>query len=213
VSLTIAHWHSPLATPRKPSESEGSQLSDTSTKSGYFASASPEIRIASSDFDTFYRVHWADLCAQLKRSFGQGPPEPEDVAQAAFIRWAALDDTSRIKNHRAFLYTIAKNILLEAKRDTERKSGYASALVEKYTGSAIEEVTPERVLMQKQRFDLITEAISRLPDKQRTVVRMHRIEGQTYQQIVGATGWSYGDVYRQMDMALAALAATLTSLK
>ncbi|MEH6810855.1 MAG: sigma-70 family RNA polymerase sigma factor [Hyphomonas oceanitis] len=187
-------------------------MSDVSSKDGFLTAATAEAPVVSSDFESFYRVHWPDLCTQLKRAFGQGPPEPEDVAQAAFLKWVSLDDTSRIKNHRAFLYTIAKNILLEAKRDSARKAGFANTLVEKYTGSAIEDVTPERVLMNKQRFDLIWEAIALLPEKQRTIVRMHRIEGQTYQQIVEATGWSYGDVYRQMDRALAALSTALVSL-
>lgn len=187
-------------------------MSDISSKHGLLTKPTAEAPVVSSDFEVFYRVHWPDLCTQLKHAFGHGPPEPEDVAQAAFLKWASLEDKSRIKNHRAFLYTIAKNILLEAKRDSARKAGFANALVEKYTGSAIEDVTPERVLMNKQRFDLIWEAIARLPEKQRTIVRMHRIEGQTYQQIVEATGWSYGDVYRQMDRALVALSTALVSL-
>jgi hypothetical protein len=31
-----------------------------------------------------YASCWAELCSYLKRTFGVGPPDPQDVAQQAF---------------------------------------------------------------------------------------------------------------------------------
>lgn len=38
------------------------------------------------DIDALYRAHAGDLVAWLRKMFGDGPPEPEDMAQQAFLK-------------------------------------------------------------------------------------------------------------------------------
>ncbi|MDP3736906.1 MAG: sigma-70 family RNA polymerase sigma factor [Hyphomonadaceae bacterium] len=159
--------------------------------------------------EALYRDYWMELCRQLRRSFGSGPPEPEDVVQAAFARLAALDDPGRVHNPRAFLFATARNIVLDHKRRQSRYFAYAQDVLSTHSTLSLDELSPERVYLHKERFDIIRRTIEKLPEKQRVVLNLHRNQGYTYQQIANETGWSYGDVYRQMEAALATLSDAL----
>jgi RNA polymerase sigma factor (sigma-70 family) len=160
-------------------------------------------------FETLYRDYWAELCRKLQRNFGAGPPDPEDVVQAAFARLAALKDPAGVKNPRAFLFATARNIVFDHKRQQKRHFDYARGVLAENSTLDLDELTPERVYMHSERFEIVRRTIEKLPEKQRVVLNLHRNHGRTYQQIADETGWSYGDVYRQMEAALATLTGAL----
>lgn len=164
---------------------------------------------SSGDFEQLYRVYWQDLCGHLRRMFGAGPPEPEDAVQAAFIRFAALEEPQRVRNPRAFLLVTARNIILDQKRRSGRHLDYAKAVLAENSGPQLDDLSPERVLIEKERFEVINEVFQTLPHKQQVILTLRRRYNYTYQQISNETGWSYGDVYRQMDKALASLSQAL----
>jgi len=164
---------------------------------------------SSGDFEQLYRVYWQDLCGHLRRMFGAGPPEPEDAVQAAFIRFAALEEPHRVRNPRAFLLVTARNIILDQKRRSGRHLDYAKAVLAENSGPQLDDLSPERVLIEKERFEVINEVFQTLPHKQQVILTLRRRYNYTYQQISNETGWSYGDVYRQMDKALASLSQAL----
>ncbi|MBU2197013.1 MAG: sigma-70 family RNA polymerase sigma factor [Alphaproteobacteria bacterium] len=170
---------------------------------------SERIRVTEGTFDDLYRSHWNDLCKQLRKAFGSGPPEPEDVAQAAFERLAALEDPGRVRNPKAFLLVTARNIVYDHKRRSGRHFEYARSVLSEHSGPSLDDLSPERLLIEKQRFQNIRAAVESLPYKQKVVLRLHRELGYTYNKIAEETGWSYGDVYRQMEYALAALSGAL----
>jgi RNA polymerase sigma factor (sigma-70 family) len=173
---------------------------------GNMGVSSPVALHDAGNFEQLYRVYWQDLCGHLRRMFGSGPPEPEDAVQAAFVRFAALDEPQLVRNPRAFLLVTARNIILDQKRRSGRHLEYAKAVLAENAGPQLDDFSPERVLIEKQRFAVINEAFRQLPEKQQVVLTLRRRYGYTYQQIANETGWSYGDVYRQMDKALATLA-------
>nr|WP_321441311.1 sigma-70 family RNA polymerase sigma factor [uncultured Hyphomonas sp.] len=163
----------------------------------------------SPNFEQLYQVYWQDLCGQLRRMFGAGPPEPEDAVQAAFIRYAALEEPQKVRNPRAFLLVTARNIILDQKRRSGRHMAYAKAVLAENSGSQLDDISPERVLLEKERFEVINEVFRKLPEKQQVILTLRRQHGYTYQQIADETGWSYGDVYRQMEKALASFSQAL----
>lgn len=160
-------------------------------------------------FEELYRSYWKDLCRQLRRAFGSGPPEPEDVAQAAFARFAELGDPEQVRNPRALLLVTARNIILDHKRRNGRHMAYARTIQAELINAPHNDISPERALIDMERLEIVKRAIDTLPHKQKVVLSLHRHHGYTYQQIVAETGWSYGDVYRQMEAALASLASAL----
>ncbi len=165
--------------------------------------------LADNAFDELYRNFWQELCSHVRRTFGPGPPDPEDVAQAAFTKYASLNHPEVVENPRAFLFTTARNIVLDQKRKDKSHLKYAQSVLSQSTTLKLDELSPERVLLERKRFEIVRRTIDRLPHKQKVVLSLNRYRGYTYQQISEETGWSYGDVYRQLEAALATLARAL----
>lgn len=161
--------------------------------------------------EDLYRAYGADLRRRIQRKFGFGPPDPEDVVQAAFARLAALKEPERVRNPRGFLYTVACNIVFDHKRQQKRHFQFVQGALADNSVPVLDELTPERVMIHSERFTIVRRAIETLPHKQKVVLSLHRNHGRTYQQISEETGWSYGDVYRQMEAAMAALTDALNS--
>ena len=63
-----------------------------------------------------YDRHWGELVHYVVAKFGTGPPDPEDVVQTAFVRYAAAPNNGEIKNERAFLYKTVRNVVPDHKR-------------------------------------------------------------------------------------------------
>lgn len=70
-------------------------------------------KTSDSEFEQAYRQYWSKLCKYVNTKFGPGPPDPEDVAQLAFTRYAALENPAEVKNPRAYLYSTARNIVFD----------------------------------------------------------------------------------------------------
>ncbi|WP_158085732.1 RNA polymerase sigma factor [Henriciella aquimarina] len=160
-------------------------------------------------FDKLYRDYWGELCARLYRTFGKGPPDPEDAAQAAFVRFAALDDPNRVRDPRAFLLTTARNFILDQKRSQNRSSSRFTIGSQSPAEIEIDDLTPERVILGREQLEIVEQVVATLTQKQKIVLNLSRIKGYTYTEICNETGWSYGDVYRQTSIALAKLAEAL----
>src|SRR5687767_15869104 len=76
--------------------------------------------------ERLYRDHWKILCARLRKIFGNGPPEPEDLAQTAFTKLIEYTDPSTLDDPASFLFRIAIN----SGRDRRRHIVRANALIE-----------------------------------------------------------------------------------
>lgn len=158
-----------------------------------------------------FRDHYRDLCARLRRLYGGGPPDPEDVAQTAFEKISQIEDLSRIEHPRAFLFRAAVNHGLNsldrikvARRFAQRELAAANAPI-------VEENTPEDVLSMRQRLESARKAFAVLTAKQKEIVIRSRLKGETYAEIQQATGWSQADISRQMTAALSAMQAAVDS--
>src|SRR5690242_5843682 len=66
--------------------------------------------------EELYRNHFANLCRTLRRIYGNGPPEPEDLAQQAFEKITSLRSLDYVENPRAFLFKVAINLGVKSLR-------------------------------------------------------------------------------------------------
>ncbi|MEM8700113.1 MAG: hypothetical protein AAGF44_13145 [Pseudomonadota bacterium] len=64
------------------------------------------------------------LVASLRRSFGAGPQDPEDVAQQAFQKILEWPDISAIRNLDASRWRTARNLGLQEKRSDRVRARY-----------------------------------------------------------------------------------------
>ena len=155
--------------------------------------------------DDLYRSHRRDLCGLLRRMFGSGPPEPEDLVQGAFQKFSELDNIDHIENPRAFLAKIAVNIGLKSIHRVRHARKYTAEQLGD-SAAELEEIDPERIYQGRQQLRALDEAMAKLTVKQREIVVRTRLKGETYAHISQMCGWSEADISRQLNRALEILA-------
>ena len=74
-------------------------------------------------FSSLYRSYWKTLCQKLRANFGEGPPDPEDITQQAFIKYRQQAASKNIENPQGYLYTLAKNLSIDQYRSQNRYDG------------------------------------------------------------------------------------------
>lgn len=153
-----------------------------------------------------------EICQVLRARFGEGPPEPEDMVQAAFAKFAALDDPSKVKNPRAFLYAAARNLTVDELRRNGRRQRYERELAADATEETTDRLSPEHVLLARERYTIVRDAISAMPPAQREVLTLHRVEGLSMETIARRMGTSKTTVHRQLANAIAQLHRALKNV-
>ena len=183
-------------------------MSDTTLKTGGARRADESgAAIAAPDaggLASLYDRYWAELCNYINKAFGGGPPDPEDVAQTAFEKYAALNNPDDIRNPRAFLYTAARNTVFDHKRREKTKNAHADDLINGGACGHVDEISPERVLIDKERLSIIEAAVAKMPEKQRHVFLLSALEGCGYAEISRRTGVPPSSVRRYVTKALKA---------
>jgi RNA polymerase sigma factor (sigma-70 family) len=169
----------------------------------------PRLATDRDQLDCLYRLHWAELCRHVRKVFGVGPPEPEDVVQGAFARFAALERPGDIINPRAFLYKCARNIVLDHRRREKVRDRFDDDAVVLNFDADTASLDAERVLSGKQRLVIVEATIRAMEARQRRVLIMHAIHGQNYSEIARRMGLSptritqlFARAVQQCDQAL-----------
>ena len=156
-----------------------------------------------------FRQHYGELVGRLRKIHGAGPPEPEDLAQAAFSKLAGLADLGRIRSPRAFLFRTAINLGLNSNDKLRRGRNFVKSQMDGNISPDVEEISPETVLMGKQDLERVARAMQQLSPKQKEILLRSRFKGQTYAEIRKDTGWSEADISRQLARVMALLQAGL----
>lgn len=154
--------------------------------------------------DELFRAHWDELVAWLRKQFGPGPPEPEEIAQNAFTIISGLPTVDNIRYPKSFLYTVATHNATRALKNTRRIAAIISHDLKAHS-EELEEMTPERLYISGEALNGLTDAVKALPEKQREILVRSRIKGQTYMEIGKRFGWSEADISRQLKQVLSQL--------
>ena len=160
----------------------------------------------SKQWETLYRHHLPELKARLRRLFGDGPPEPDDLAQIAFARAIQIDGFPSLENPRGYLFRIAVNAGLDAKRRSATAGRYVESEKNAVSNDGLENFSSSNVYEARQKLAILEEALKQLSDKQREIIVRTRLKGETYAEIEKDTGWSKADISRQLRRALDELA-------
>ena len=182
-------------------------MADACAKNGLaaMASAQPGAGIDSGRrrfLADIYQSYWFEICRYISSTFGAGPPEPEEVAQDAFTRFAALEDPESVDNPRAFLYKTAHNIVINHHRKNTLHNKYVKREVGQLAEDILDDLHPERVLLGKERYRVLKQAFKRLPQRQQRLVVMHRIHGLSYVESARRMQMSQTEVKRQVANAI-----------
>lgn len=152
-----------------------------------------------------YRDYVHDLAVGIRDRFGNGPPEPEDVAQEAFRRVIERGDTSQIKNLKGFLWRTARNLVFDATKRTKLRSKYDFEVEEILFPVKGDILTPEKVMLAKEQLKAVNELLRQMPEKRRRALVMYRVEGLTLVEVARRLRLSRTAVSNHIAKAHAAL--------
>jgi RNA polymerase sigma factor (sigma-70 family) len=128
-----------------------------------------------------YRRHWAELYGYVRRNFGPGPPDPEDVAQSAFAQFATRPDWRELEHPRAFIFRVAHNLVVDYHRADAVRSRFANERGAE--SEASDDLSAERVLSAKEQLSVIESALSTMEPRRRAVFVMNRIHELSFAEI------------------------------
>lgn len=151
-----------------------------------------------------YENHARELKLYLRKSFGAGPPDPEDMAQAAFQKLAE-QDLSRIHNLKAFLWRTARNLTLTEKRNRDSRARFDFEIEHLFFASTGPESDPQRVLEVQQQLKIIDEVLDRMPETRRRAFLLNRVDGLNFSAIGRQMGLSPRAVVKHIRRAFTEL--------
>jgi RNA polymerase sigma factor (sigma-70 family) len=186
----------------------GVSLDSLSSASGLDAGSDVD-RSDRAGLKQLYERYWSDLCRHIRAHFGSGAADPQDVAQSAFARYLSIDDRQAVENPRAFLYTTARNIALDITRHLKHTRQHSVRVVQEATSETIDECSPERIALARERAAALSAVIEKLPRRQRQALLLNRLHDMSYSEIAERIGSSKSDVRRLIVRALATIEAAL----
>ncbi|MFK7747203.1 MAG: RNA polymerase sigma factor [Kordia sp.] len=123
--------------------------------------------------------------------------QAEDIVQEAFIKlWKNCAKVIFTKA-KSYLYTVANNMFLNEVAHQKVVLKY-----KQQTGSRVSNETPEFIMRQKEFHEKLQRTIAKLPEGQREVFLLNRIDKKTYAEIAEIIGLSVKAVEKRMHKAL-----------
>lgn len=148
---------------------------------------------------SMYRSHWRDLCRFVRRNFGPGPPEPEDVAQIAFLKLASSTGSVELADPGAYLRRAARNVVIDSHRHASRTAAVTGSL--RVLGEGSRDFSAEDVILSKEALVRLDRVIASLTPKQRVALLLQRVDGLSNVEIAKRMGISESYVRALVDAA------------
>ncbi|MEM0952624.1 MAG: RNA polymerase sigma factor [Pseudomonadota bacterium] len=139
--------------------------------------------MAAGELETLFNEEYDDLVRFLYARFGAGPPEPEDVAQHAFLKLHDRGHLEDIDNPKAFLWRTASNLVVSGLRAENVRHKYKTDQDAKKPEAEGVHSSPERVIETEQELFLVSQALAGMPLRRRRAFVLHRFEGMSYTAI------------------------------
>ena len=149
-----------------------------------------------------YASYWKELCGLLQVKFGSGPPDPEDVAQTAFLKFAQYTQFREVENPKGFLFRTASNLIIDYHRSPKNISALENDASFNENCENSDVLGPESVSMSRQEADIVSKVIMALPERNRAFLLMNRLEGMSYTDIAREAGMSRAGVQKIILQAL-----------
>lgn len=138
------------------------------------------------------------------------PPEldADDVVQEVYAKLAGLDDVARINYPRAYMITMARNIVGMHMR---RGRIVPITAIEDFERIEVADQTPnpERQASDRQQLNLLANAVSDLPEKRRTAFLLRTVDDLPYHEIGRRLRMSENAVQKSIALSLKFLADRL----
>jgi RNA polymerase sigma-70 factor (ECF subfamily) len=165
-------------------------------------------------WETIVRQHWRKVFNVAYKFVGRHD-QAEDLTQDIFLKiFKSLDTFDRRANFQTWLISVSRNLCIDhyrsvrKERETIDRDVDASELTPAST-----EVSPIAALEQRDRVELLREALSELPDALRTAVVLRDIHELSYQEIADRLKLPEGTVKSRINRGRTELARQIRKLR
>lgn len=136
----------------------------------------------------------------------------EDLLQDLYLKVAGIDAGAEVREPRAYLYRLASNLMMDRWRSGRRSAARDTAWrevahVRGPTEDLDDAPSAEAVVAGRERLARLMTALDRLPDKTKTIFRLHKFEGLSYADVARTLDVSKSTVEKHMMDALRVLSA------
>lgn len=107
--------------------------------------------------------------------------EAEDIVQEAYLRWQRLD-TANIENPRAFIFTLALNLVRDRARHLNHVRAHRETTAH-YHAEASHADDPAKRAEGQNQLDRVLSALLELPEIVRHAFLLHRFDGLSHNEI------------------------------
>ncbi|MGA9473546.1 MAG: RNA polymerase sigma factor [Terriglobales bacterium] len=145
---------------------------------------------------------------QFLRRGGRSNADVEDLRQDLYERVCSATRDGIPKSTRAFVFTTARNLLIDRVRH-EQVVPFNSVENLEEINLAIDEPAPDRVVIARQELRRLQAALDKLPERQRTAILMRKINGLTIREIAQRVGSAERTVEKHLTEGVRALASIL----
>lgn len=158
-------------------------------------------------FDSLYRQYHHELIGFLSRK-AESRDHAADLCHEAYIRLLNARPESVLDNPRAYLFRIARNLLIDHRRRGQPDLIAIDALE---PALACPRACPETDACRRQCVRQLTRVLSALPERLRQALVWHRMEGMTQREIGERLGVSERMAGRYVAQALTHCQARLNA--
>ncbi len=136
----------------------------------------------------------------------------EDLLQDLYLKVVGAAAAAEVREPRAYLYRLASNLMMDRWRSGRRSAARDAAWRDlAYVPGPTEDLddspSAEAVVAGRERLTLLLAALERLPEKTRTIFRLHKFDGLSYAEVAQNLDVSKSTVEKHMMDALKTLAA------
>lgn len=136
--------------------------------------------------------------------------EVDDLVQEVFLRMQVRGESSQVANVERYLFSVAASVLCDrARRSVVRHSADHRTL--ELPDHPVEDLTPERVLMDREALEIVVAAIEDLSGRTRDVFLLHRFEEMSCNSIAAQLGLSVSAVEKHIMKAVRFLQTRLNA--
>ena len=138
------------------------------------------------------------------------PQDIDDVSQETFLRAYKAEKEKEIEHPKAFLFRIAKNLMLS---EFSRKARKITDYIEDYDGTQelLNTDNLESNVMAQQKLGIYCEAVASLPTQCRRVVIMKKVYGMQNKEIARRLDLSVSTVEKHLSKGIRRLNSTITT--
>jgi RNA polymerase sigma-70 factor (ECF subfamily) len=166
----------------------------------------PDIGMTDGAIERLYREYRTLVCAYVRRKFGAGPPDPEEIAHEAFMR-LAHKSVADVPNPKAFLLITARNVAIDAHRRQRR--GQTALDSVRTLAESSHDLDSFEVVSSRQELERLGAIVDTLKPKQRAAFLMHRVDGLSFVEIARRLGISQSGARLLVETALALCVARM----